>query len=181
MTSQTLLLDVIELTRLNINEVEKLKTRTVEALNYRESENSWTALECIEHLNNYGRFYLPELQSVISKSMTQPSTDFKGSWLGRFFVKTIDPNIKTKKMNTPKAMNPMGTSLSMEALDVFLAQQHQLLGILDQAKSVNLDEVKTKIALSKLIKLRLGDTLKFLVLHNQRHINQANRILNSMA
>ena len=177
MKSQSLLLDLIEATRLNINEVEKLKSNSLANLNTRAQKTSWTVLECIEHLNRYGQFYIPELKKVISKSGYKTASVFKGSWLGRFFISSIDPNKKTKNMKTPKEMNPFGSVLGIEVLDTFLSQQHELLEILDQAKKVSLDKTKTKISLSKFIKLRLGETLKFLVLHNQRHINQAKKVL----
>jgi hypothetical protein len=45
-----------------------------------------------------------------------------------------------------------------------------------KAQKVDLTKVKTAISLSKFIKLRLGDTLRFLVYHNERHILQAQGI-----
>ena len=39
------------------------------------------------------------------------------------------------------------------------------------------DKTKTAISISKLIKLRLGDTFRVLIYHNERHIKQAERAI----
>lgn len=45
--------------------------------------------------------------------------------------------------------------------------------LLELAKNADLVKVKTSISLTKLIKLRLGDTFRFLVNHIERHVLQA--------
>ncbi|MDO4729111.1 MAG: DinB family protein, partial [Bacteroidota bacterium] len=62
-------------------------------------------------------------------------------------------------------------------LEKFIDQQTELLDLLQQAYNVDLIKVKTKTSISKFIKLRLGDTLQFVVFHNQRHILQAKEIV----
>jgi hypothetical protein len=48
--------------------------------------------------------------------------------------------------------------------------------LLDKAKNVSLGKTKTGISISKLIKLKLGDTFRFVIYHNIRHIEQAKRV-----
>ena len=43
--------------------------------------------------------------------------------------------------------------------------------------SLDLNKIKTAISISKWIKLKLGDTFRVVVYHNERHIKQANKIL----
>jgi len=50
--------------------------------------------------------------------------------------------------------------------------------LLIQAKAINLVKAKTPVSLTRLLKLRLGDTLRFLVYHIERHVLQAERISN---
>ena len=45
------------------------------------------------------------------------------------------------------------------------------------SKNVNLDKIKTAISISKLIRLKLGDTFRVLIYHNERHIKQAEKVL----
>ncbi|GJQ05611.1 hypothetical protein [Capnocytophaga canimorsus] len=40
-------------------------------------------------------------------------------------------------------------------------------------------QLKTKISISRFLRLRLGDTLQFVVYHNQRHMEQVQDILDA--
>ena len=55
----------------------------------------------------------------------------------------------------------------------FLEGQDKLLRLLDMAKGKNLAKIHIPITLTKMIKLRLGDTFRFLIAHEQRHMIQA--------
>lgn len=48
-----------------------------------------------------------------------------------------------------------------------------MLEILKNATSVNLNKTKTGISIAPWIKIKLGDTLRVVILHNQRHMEQA--------
>jgi hypothetical protein len=86
-------------------------------------------------------------------------------------------NGEVKKMQSPKDKNPINSQLSVTTIDRFLKQQQLLASLLTQSKTINLTKTKTAISLSSLIKLRLGDTFRFLVYHIDRHIQQAERVL----
>ena len=83
-------------------------------------------------------------------------------------------------MKTPIEMNPIGSVLSKETLCQFIIDQHAIISLLEDAKSISLNKTKTAISVSKLIKLKLGDTLRFVVYHNERHMVQALRALDSI-
>src|SRR5687768_7755464 len=51
----------------------------------------WSVAQVIEHLNTYGRYYLPKLQQSIS-STNSPATEwFVSGWLGGYFTKSMMP------------------------------------------------------------------------------------------
>lgn len=128
-------------------------------------------MECIEHLNRYGNFYIPEIRNQIDKSKHKKSISFKRGFLRNYFVESIKPKEKLNKMKTFKAMNPINSSLNRdEVLNQFIEQQHQILELLEKARETNLSKIKTAVSISKWIKIRLGDTLSVLVYHNLRHI-----------
>jgi hypothetical protein len=172
-----LLDDLIELTKQVLNSAEKYKQLTLEELNYKDNSESWSILECIEHLNLYGDFYLPEIENKIVESRTKPTTDFKSGLLGNYFAKSMLPKQKLNKMKTFKDKNPIGSDLNASTLERFIIQQKQMLDLLNKAREVNLNKVKTGITIASWIKLKLGDTFRVVIYHNQRHIAQANRIL----
>lgn len=176
--SEQLLNDLQMITKSNLEYAEKFKNESLEILNWKEGSESWSILECIEHLNRYGDFYLPEISNRIKKSKYKSSRVFKSNWLGRYFSNAVSYKEDLNSMKTFKSMNPLHSELSKKTLDKFIDQQRQLLDLLAQSKTVNLDKTKTAISISKLIKLKLGDTFRVLIYHNERHIEQAKKVQN---
>lgn len=146
-------------------------------LNFRTTTDTWSALECLEHLNRYGNFYIPEISQRISSSKTTSKPDFKPGILGNYFAQTMLPKDKLNKMKTLKVMNPIHSQLNKEVVNEFIKQQKQLLDLLEKARPINLEKTKTAISISKLITLKLGDTFRFVIYHNARHIAQAERVV----
>lgn len=178
MTSEILLSELEEITKDNLSRVKNLSQLSEKELNYKSSEQSWSILECIEHLNRYGDYYLPEIERSIKKSKAPNEQEFKSGLLGNYFAKMMLPREKLNKMKTFKSMNPIGSNLDQTVLEKFINQQETLLELLERAKKVSLTKNKTSISISKWIKLKLGDTLRVVIYHNLRHVVQAERVKN---
>lgn len=152
------------------------KSYPMDRLNYKPNHSAWSILECIEHLNLYGDFYLPEIENRIMNAQPSNAPHFKSGLLGNYFVSIIKAS-STKKMKATTEMDTTGSDLGMSTMDRSIKQLEWLDALLEKSEAVNLTKVKTAISLTKLVKLRLGDTLRFNVHHNERHILQAKRIL----
>ncbi|WP_029038862.1 DinB family protein [Salinimicrobium xinjiangense] len=173
--------DLIERTEANLRSARELNKRSAHELNHRPAPDSWSPLECIEHLNYYGDYYVPEIEARIDSSPHPAEETFKSGFLGNYFAKSMLPKENLKKMKTLKASNPLGKKLSKEVIDHFIKHQQKLLELLKKAKGVSLTRTKTGISISKYLKLRLGDTFRVVVYHNQRHLLQARRAMENVA
>jgi hypothetical protein len=175
--TEALIADLIERTRKNLNEAENLKQLSHVELNWKPEQESWSMLECIEHLNLYGDFYLPEIENRIRQSKYPTTPNFKSGWLGNYFAKSMLPREKLNKMKTFKDKNPLGSQLDKTTLDRFIQQQKKTLDLLDKARKASLNRTKTSVSISKWITLKLGDTFRVVIYHNQRHLVQALNVL----
>lgn len=180
MQSEKLIIELLEQTRQIINQVEKLKSFDLNALIWKENEISWNILECLEHLNLYGDFYLPQIEDKIKKSSSKHDFEFKSGVLGNYFAKSMLPKEKLNKMNTFKDKNPLNANLDKKVIDKFINQQTKLLELLNLSRNVSLNKVKIQISISSLIKLKLGDTFQFFINHIIRHLKQIERIQAAM-
>ncbi|WP_223548057.1 DinB family protein [Aestuariivivens sp. NBU2969] len=172
-----LLSELIDSTKQNTVQAENLNKIKLEKLNWKADENTWSVLECLEHLNLYGDFYLPEIEKVINQSQTKQQTYFEPGFLGDYFAKSMLPKEKLNRMKTFKSKNPNGSKLNKSTIDRFLKQQEKMLNLLEKAKTVNLNKVKTPTTLGKLVTLKLGDTFRVVINHNIRHLLQAENTL----
>lgn len=171
---QVLLNDLKLITQQNIKTATQLFQYEFDVLNVKEND-SWSALECIEHLNRYADFYATELECVISLATPDNDPIFKSGWLGNYFAKSMQLKPKLNKMKTFKEMNPINSVLSKAVISRFLDDQAIFLDLLLKAQEINLSKNKTKISISTILKLRIGDTFRVVIYHNQRHLDQALR------
>ncbi|UUV22783.1 DinB family protein [Paenimyroides aestuarii] len=175
--TENLIEELIEITTEHLTFAEELLLKSEADLNKRLTNDSWSVLECLEHLNWYGNFYLPEIESRMKASNTKATTAFKSGWLGNYFAQSMLPKEKLNKMKAFKSMNPIHSRLSKNTVTVFIEQQKQLLHLLHAARLVDLNKIKTSISITSLIKLKLGDTFRFVIYHNKRHVVQAKKVL----
>ena len=175
--SEKLISELIEVTRQNLNFAELLKQKSDSELNWRENPESWNVLECLEHLNMYGDFYIPEIEIAIKNSKTNFALDFKSGFLGNYFAMSMLPKGKLNKIKTFKNKNPLNSNLDKVSINRFVTQQLKFIELLDKSRKIDLNKVKVKISISKWIKLKLGDIFRFVINHNSRHIKQIERIL----
>ncbi|MCG2612070.1 DinB family protein [Flavobacterium sp. SM15] len=177
MKTLDLISELRTITLQNIDFAQKLHDLPEEELNWRNDAKSWSILECLEHLNIYGSFYLPEIESTIRNSVSSSESEFNPGFLGDYFAKSMQPKAKLNKMKTFKKTDPIGSKLNRNVIDTFIVQQHKLLELLEASEKVDLNKLKTGISISKWIRIKLGDTFRFVIYHNQRHVLQAQRVL----
>jgi len=176
MQSETLIGELIEQTKQHISKANQLKQLDDRLLQWRPEQEAWNVLECLEHLNLYGDFYLPQMEQAIKQSATEREAVFKPGILGAYFAKSMLPGNKPNKMKTFKDKNPIGSNLNCDVIDRFIRQQMKTLELLQQARKVSLNKIKISTSISMLIRLKLGDTFRFLINHIIRHMMQIERI-----
>lgn len=177
--TQPLLNELAELTEAHRQFAKELMNESSASLNKKATAQHWSALECIAHLNCYSNYYLKEISESLKDAPQHPIAYYKAGLLGNYFAKIIHPDTSKKSMKTPAEMNPSNTSLNKNEVEFFIRNSEQLLQLLQKASNVHLGKVKTGISLSKFIKLKLGDTLRFVIYHNERHMRQARTAITS--
>lgn len=176
MNSNIFIQSQIELLRQIINTVERLRSYDIQKLTWKENINAWNILECLEHLNLYGDFYLPQMEKNIAESKTERELEFKSGFLGGFFAKSMLSQKQVIKMKTFKNKNPLKETLGFYTIDRFLNQQFKLLDLLNQSNHVSLNKIKIKTTISVFISINLGDAFQFNINHMLRHLQQIERI-----
>jgi hypothetical protein len=180
MTTQWLINEVATITEKNIQLLNAKFSKLSEAqLNWKPSEEVWSIAEVFAHLNEYAVFYHNALLTRIKLTKFRtPQLEFTSSPLGRSSWVSIklgkEKNTK-RKFSAPKLYDPSRTKslLTGNEFAEFCSKQQEFLSIIEQSLQINMRKVKVPIALSKLIRFRLGDVLLFVAYHNERHMQQA--------
>ncbi|WP_118951793.1 DinB family protein [Taibaiella helva] len=138
-------------------------------------DGGWSIAQCLEHLNSYGRYYLPEIEKGLSRARPVTADTFTSTWLGNYFTRMMEPG--AKKYKAPKDHRPAPDLDAVAVIATFIEQQETLLAYLRQAGAADMDKVRIPISIARWIRLKLGDVFRFLVAHNERHMQQALRLL----
>ena len=167
-----LLADLKKRTEFCIKQAKRLLKLNENRINERPSNSAWNALQCLDHLNQYGRFYIPEIKMRMDSSKSIHSSKFSSGFIGNTFAKSMLPKVKLTKMQAPKNMEP-NNNLTKETINTFIEQQKEYLHLLQIAEQKDLNKIKVNITLSKWIRIKLGDAFRVTIYHNERHILQA--------
>jgi len=153
---------------------------SVEEFNKRQYEKKWSAAECIEHLNNAAQFYLSNIPKIPKRSavLIDEETKIKSGLFASMFISLSGPKVKIK-IKSPKSMNVDRSTYSKDIIEDFFSLQDEFLKILVSVDADELRKIKAAWPTFELKKLALGEVLMITIAHELRHINQAEKAIDS--
>jgi hypothetical protein len=170
--------------KLMLDKAKSLQVFDSNMLNTPPVPGKWSILQVIEHLNSYNRYYIPELENALQRGRHSGipfNAQFKSGWFGDYFTKMMMPGEGGKvsnKMNAPKDHRPVAQQDADKVITEFLAGEQKLVSLLQMALSTDIGKLRLPISISRLIKLKAGDTFRFLIAHQQRHFVQLQNAMN---
>ncbi len=160
-----------------------------EDLQYKPDPKSWNITEVFEHLNLVNGYYLKVLGREWDKAETTENESFKISWMGKKMVKSMEPKNgkRPMKMKTFKKTDPLelqetrGSQLIDHIVfQDFMENLKQFKKLIAAIGEKDLQSVKVK-SLIPILKLKGGDAMAFIIAHMERHLLQAENLLNKRA
>lgn len=155
------------------------ENKTEEQINRKSSPESWSAAECLEHLNSYASAYLYNTK-VSTNSPTNIDRDkiYSPRYLPSKFIKAVGPNTKLK-LKSINVSTSYSSEINKNIVDQFKVYQEKFLDILNQISYNDLKKIKVVSPFARILKFQLGEMLLLTLYHQQRHLNQAERAINS--
>ena len=149
-------------------------------LTWRPGQYRWNILEVIEHLNRFGEHYLPRLADIIDAPRHFKQSDiYNSGWIGEFFMKQTRPvnGVVPNKAKSPSRVNPFLRELDRSVIYEYKDQVERLRGMLQKLDSINLSKNRIPVLALGMLKLNLGDSLRFLTYHAERHFVQLDNLV----
>lgn len=176
----TELLDRTELLKANTQVFFRL---TEEQLHCRPGPGKWSIAEIYGHLNLSMDASIRTILSRITRAPDVPGDKYTSSWLGDWAYSVIMPRpdgsvfrLKALKVQCPDAARLD----AREELAAFQRHCDALDDILRHVAGKDLRRIRIPFFVPRLIRLQLGDVLRFLVAHGERHLLQAQRAMNAV-
>lgn len=148
---------------------------TAEQLSWKPDANTWSILQCIEHLVTTGRLYLPPVREALERVRENGVVSvepFRFTLFGKWFVTMAGPEVRWK-VKTPPAFAPNPELTDLSVLERFVEVQEGVEALIREADGWPLNTRKFRSPVSRLVRLTLGEGLTLLVWHTWRHVNQA--------
>ncbi|MBC7571727.1 MAG: DinB family protein [Spirosoma sp.] len=149
-------------------------------LRARPAPGKWSIVECLQHLNLAERYYVRQLQHKTDRlGLVQHNpTDqtLESDWVGRLMLKFLDPK-STTKIPAPGLVRPRSASdlNPAEVMSQFLELQTLQRDVLNKLTYLDWNQEKVPTLFGNWLKMRLGDVVRMLVVHTERHLQQALR------
>ncbi|MDT3695604.1 MAG: DinB family protein [Ignavibacterium sp.] len=166
-------------TESQLKELKYFQALTDYQLNWKISGDSWSIAECIDHLCVTNKLYIDEFEKQFSQKQIKADcskTSVKHRFLGRFIIKSVDPD-NLKKIKTFPVFQPSGSNHTKEVLTRYSDLQNEFINLLSSVKDLDLNKYKMSSPASKLIKENFCDVLEIIRLHDKRHFLQAKRVI----
>lgn len=145
-------------------------------------DGGWSAAQCIEHLNETARVYLPIFADAIEEGraagLTSPPGGGDGRTLiGRAIVWTQEPPVRFRSRTMDPIRPPDREMETGRVLEDFEALHEELIVRINEAGGLDRRRIRVRSALDPRLRLSLGDWFAFLAAHARRHLWQAERAL----
>jgi hypothetical protein len=156
------------------------KSLSEDQINWKPANDSWSIAECVDHLIVTNKLYLDEIEKQFAEK--QLKTDYskkevKHKWLSKFIIKAVDP-ANIKKAKTFPVFMPLMSKYKKDVFDYFYEVQNSLINLVSSAKDIDLNKYVMSSPAAKIIKENFCDVLEIIRLHDRRHFNQAERLIN---
>jgi hypothetical protein len=152
---------------------------TASQLNWKPSDNQWSIGQCLDHIIVSNETYYPQLEKIISgkwkNSLWQNMPYLHKMW-GKILIKTVSPDTN-KKVNTSRVFYPASSGIPRTIIKEFISHNKSLVEFMVRSSQANHDKIVITSPVSGFITYSLRDTFTILTLHEERHLQQAKRVM----
>ena len=151
----------------------------VEQLNWKPTADRWSVAQCLDHLITGNKTYFPILDSIVKgnrKSVFMEQLPLLPSIWGKLLIKSLDPKT-TRKLKAPANFEPASSDLPGSIVDQFVEHQSEFASLMDRTKDMDLSRIVITSPAVRWVTYSVLDGYRFLVLHEHRHFQQAQRVM----
>jgi hypothetical protein len=152
---------------------------TDEQLGFSPAPDTWSISEVFAHLNLSNEIYIRHILPRVTLAPDIATDEFRSSWLGDWAYEKIVPRPDGTifKMRSARSVTPVKPKEEpKEALHGFHRTCDALDDILRHSATKDLRRIRVPFHFVPFLRFGLGETLRFLIAHNERHLLQAQRL-----
>lgn len=148
-------------------------------LNWKPAPDSWSIAQCFDHLITANTQFFPEFERAATgtrkNSLWESISPFSGV-IGKKMLSSLDP-ASLKRLPAPKGSLPSQSDLPADIIKRFAAHQEDVVAKVAALGGMDMQKTVVTSPFLRLLTYRLGDGLRIMLVHEQRHLGQARRVM----
>jgi hypothetical protein len=152
-----------------------------EQVNWKPGAGEWSVGQCFDHLILSNRPYVPIFEGVLAgrrRPRAWERVPLLPRLFGRLLIGTLRPDSGRKARARP-AFHPSQSHIAPSIVRTFLAEHERLLGLMAASRALDLDRITITSPVSRVVTYSLMDACRIVVVHEQNHLVQATRVMES--
>ena len=158
---------------------DKFGSLTLEQLNWKPDPGTWSIAQVIDHLIMINESYYPIFDRVIDGTYTAPfhaRFSFLVNFLGKTILNSVDPKNR-RKAKTFALWEPAKSDLPADIVDRFVSHQDKLKEYITRLSPAIASGTVINSPANRNIVYAISTAIEIIVMHEQRHLGQAEEIL----
>ena len=153
-----------------------------EQLNWKPSAERWSVAQCFDHLLTSNKGYFPTIEGVIAgvKPTFWQRMPVLPGLAAKLLIKSLDPK-STRKIKAPQKFQPAQSDISASVIDDFVDQQAKIAEKMKSTEHLDLEKIVITSPVAAAVTYSLMDAYRIIVVHEQRHFQQAKRVTEEAA
>jgi hypothetical protein len=147
---------------------------------WRAEAGSWSVAECLDHLAIANRVYLRAMQPAAERAVAEGRlrrSPAQPGLIGGWFVRTLEPPVNARfRQKAPRKIRPRVSPTLHDAIEQFLASQHEVRTFLRKYADIDLAGVRFANPFIRGVRFSLATGLHVTAAHERRHLWQAWRV-----
>lgn len=179
-------MDPLEAVEQELNDVIARARKLVDAteprlFTVRPHPSSWSASECIAHLNISTEMFLPVLREAVEDARRRGLTGGRTSMdlLGRILRWFLEPPVRTR-VKTAARFVPRAVRAKAESIAEFASLQSKLIELLHAAQGLAMSRMKIVSPFDKRVRYNAYSAFRITAAHQRRHLWQAEQAVDAL-
>lgn len=151
-------------------------------LNWKPAPDKWSIGQCLQHIIQLNNAYYPVVENKIQeaeKNKLFAKKTFHPNLLGKLVISSLKPGGK-KTFKTYEVFKPVGNDVSLSVVRDLEINNEKLVLFMNRSVPFDLNKIKIKSPANRLFRFQLGALFLMIIVHEQRHILQAENVMKNI-
>lgn len=150
---------------------------TPSQLNWKPSPERWSIAQCFDHLIAVNKAYFPVIDNVLAgkKRTLWESMPVLPGLMGKMVIKAVEPT-STRKFKARKNFEAAQSNISGSIINDFVDHQAEVVDKMKATQHLDLEKIIITSPVAALMTYSLIDAYRIIVVHEERHFQQAKRV-----